>query len=145
MTAEGFDHLPGSALPAGDITIPDEEKQALDSVLGGTTSPGPALHPLHAYIATQRGIGVGVEELCALADFDVADGPMIGSMELDFSRPLRSDLTYRVEGEIVDIERKRGKTAGTFDLFTFRERLIEPDGTVAATVTNTFVLPRRNQ
>ena len=34
-------------------------------------------------------IGTGVAEICALADFDVNDGPMLGSSHLECHGPIR--------------------------------------------------------
>lgn len=136
-------HLPGTELPAGAFTITPEEQERLASALGGDALGGDP-HPIWAYIATQRGIGIGVAELCALADFDVDDGPMLGSVELTYSAPLELGVEYTVTGEIVGIERKHGRKAGTFDILTFRERLLAPDGAEVASTTNTFILPRRD-
>jgi hypothetical protein len=134
--------LPGTLLPEGTFTITAEADRELGEALGSAPSAG-APHPVWAYIATQRGIGISVADLCALADFDVADGPMLGSVEMAYARPLELDVEYRVVGEVVDIERKHGRKAGTFDVMTYRERLIAPDGAEAASSTNTFILPRR--
>jgi hypothetical protein len=143
MSVEGFEQLPGTELQAGSFTISDEENSELVRVLGGPGLEDGAAHPTWAYIATQRGIGVSVAGLCELAGFDVNDGPMLGSTELEYLAPLRTGVEYRVTGEIVGIERKQGRKAGVFDILTFRERLLEPDGGQAAVATNTFILPRR--
>jgi hypothetical protein len=127
-------------LPAGAFTITASDQAQLAAALGTDASADP--HPIWAYIATQRGIGIGVAELCALADFDVADGPLLGSVELIYSAPIEVGVEYAVTGEIVGIERKHGRKAGTFDVLTFRERLVAPDGAEVASTTNTFILPR---
>jgi hypothetical protein len=132
---------PGTELPAGSFTITPGEQGRLIGALGGTTFEG--AHLVWAYIATQRGIGISVADLCALADFDVDDGPMLGSVEMTYSRPIELGVEYRVTGEVVGIERKHGRKAGTFDVMTFRERLLAPDGAEVASATNTFILPRR--
>jgi hypothetical protein len=132
---------PGTTLPAGSFTITVGEQERLAGALGGSGFEG--AHLVWAYIATQRGIGISVAELCALADFDVQDGPMLGSVEMTYSRPLELGVEYRVTGEVVGIERKHGRKAGTFDVMTFRERLLAPDGGEVASTTNTFILPRR--
>jgi hypothetical protein len=131
-----------TALPAGSFTITASDQAQLAEALG--TDTWPDAHPIWAYIAPQRGIGIGVADLCALADFDVDDGPMLGSVELAFSAPLELDVAYTVTGEVVGIERKHGRKAGTFDVLTFRERLVAPDGSEVASTTNTFILPRRD-
>jgi hypothetical protein len=134
--------IAGTELPAGSFTITAADQEELAAALGTGASPDP--HPIWAYIATQRGIGIGVAELCALADFDVDDGPMLGSVELTYSAPIALGVEYTVTGEVVGIERKHGRTAGTFDVLTFRERLLAPDGVEVASTTNTFILPRRD-
>jgi hypothetical protein len=134
--------IAGTELPAGSFTITAADQEQLAAALGTGAWPDP--HPIWAYIATQRGIGIGVAELCALADFDVDDGPMLGSVELRYAAPLELDVEYAVTGEIVGYERKHGRKAGSFDVLTFRERLIAPDGAEVASTTNTFILPRRD-
>jgi hypothetical protein len=143
MTLAGYETLPGAPLKPGTIVIPVEERDQLASVLRIPAAPGAtSLHPLHAYIAMQRGINSSIEDLCAFADFSIDDGPLMGTLDLEITTPLEADVEYRVEGEVVDLERKSGKRM-TFDLFTYRERLIAPNGTVVAIATNSFVLPRK--
>jgi hypothetical protein len=142
MAVAGLEDLPGTELPAGAFTIGAKENADLAGVLESAAPAGDAAHPLWAYIATQRGIDIGIAELCALADFDVDDGPMLGSTKLTYGKPLRVGVEYAVQGEVIDIVRKEGKS-GTFDILSFRERLLDPDGGEAAVATNTFILPRR--
>jgi len=145
MTLEGYERIVGAPLVPGSIVIPLAERDELASVLGRPAPAGETeLHPLHAYIAMQRGIGSSIADLCAFADFDIDDGPLMGSLQVDIHQPLHAEVEYRVEGEVVDLVRKSGKRM-TFDLFTYRERLIAPDGTDTATATNSFVLPRKEQ
>jgi hypothetical protein len=132
---------PPTALPEGVFTITAEDQALLSEALGRGDAGG--AHPVWAYIATQRGIGISVADLCALADFDVNDGPMLGSVELTYAAPIELGIEYRVTGEVLGIERKHGRKAGTFDVMTFRERLLAPDGAEVASATNTFILPRR--
>ena len=87
-----FDTVPGRALTPGTISIPASEIAELAVVLGSEAPSDGSLHPLHAYIASQRGIGVTIPELCAIAEFDVNDGPMLGSLELDLVHPMKPDV-----------------------------------------------------
>jgi len=142
--AEGiFDHLAGKELPEGSFTITEEENGQLLDVVCDATTPAVDAHPLWAYVATQRGIGISVADLCLIADFDVNDGPMLGSVEIDFLGPVETDVRYRVTGEVVNVVRKHGRS-GTFDVLTYREHLSTDAGAQVASVTNTFILPRRN-
>lgn len=67
---------------------------------------------------------------------------MLGSTKLTYGEPLQVGVEYAVQGEVVDIVRKEGRS-GIFDILTFRERLLDPEGEEAASATNTFILPRR--
>jgi hypothetical protein len=139
----GFEHLPGTSLPAGEFTITRQEAESLAGALLARSSSTDAAHPIWAYIATQRGIEISIAGLCALADFDVADGPMLGSVEIEYGAPLRIGTSYRVTGEVVGLERKVGRKAGTFDILTYSLTMAGADGAVVARCTNTFILPRR--
>ncbi|MGP6177249.1 hypothetical protein ACTU6U_08110 [Microbacterium sp. A196] len=135
--------LPGTELTAGSISIPASEAAMLTEALG-TETPADELHPVYAYLATQRGIGMSVREVCALADFDIDDGPMLGSVEFGYQAPMRADTDYGVEGTILGITRKQGRGAGVFDLLDFEERLIGDGGETIASARLSFVLPRKD-
>jgi hypothetical protein len=141
MPAPGLEHLPGTALPEGTFTISETENQHVLDVVGGVAAADGSAHPLWAYIAPQRGIGIGIKDLCALADFDVDDGPMLGSSELELHAPIKIGAEYRVTGEVLSIERKQGGS-GTFDVMAFREDLLDGEQLVAVS-TSTYILPRK--
>jgi hypothetical protein len=143
MTAPGFEQLPGRVLPEGTFAITEEDDRRVLEVVGGRSHGDRLAHPLWAYIAPQRGIGIGVSEICALAGFDVADGPMLGSSHLEFHRPIELDISYRVTGQVLGIERKQG-SIGVFDVLEFREDLLGGDDELIASSTSTYILPRRD-
>jgi acyl dehydratase len=143
MPVDGFEDLPGTPLADGAFQITPEDEERVLQVVGGEPSPEGTAHPLWAYIAPQRGIGTSVAEICALADFDVNDGPMLGSSHLQYHGPIKVGVTYRVTGSVLDITRRTG-SIGTFDVMSFREDLIDDRGEPVATSTSTYILPRRN-
>ena len=134
--------ISGSALRSGSVTVTASDAARLEDVLG-SPRPSAGLHPLFAFIAAQRGIGVSVAELCEIAEFDVEDGPLLGSLDIEWSRPLHANAEYAVEGEINSLVRKHGRS-GVFDVLTFQERLVDTAG-VAATVDAIFILPRHGR
>jgi len=139
--SEDYSHLVGYRFPGGEITIPDWLAWLwCDAVLADNAAP--LLHPGLAFLAAMQGSGVTIQEIFDLAGASAASGPMFGEQRLVFERPLEVGVTYRVEGEITDVTRKRGRRAGTFDVLTFALRLRTPDGEVAATNVNTFIFPR---
>jgi acyl dehydratase len=142
VAVEGFESLPGTPLAEGSFVITPADQARMLEVVGGEPPTDGIAHPLWAYIAPQRGIGTSVAEICELADFDVNDGPMLGSSHLEYHAPIRIGVTYKVTGSVLDITRKTG-SIGTFDILAFREDLIEDDDTPVATSTSTYILPRR--
>lgn len=101
-------------------------------------------HPIYYYIATQVAMGMTVAGLCAACEFDVNDGPMMGSSEVQFAGVLMTEVPYRVSGEILGLERKRSRKLGIMDVLTYRLRLLDPDGECVLTTENVWILPRRN-
>jgi hypothetical protein len=140
MTLQGYEHLPGLRLDPGHIAIDRAEATDLAAVLGTASPRTEQLHPLYAFIATQRGIGVSVPGLCRLVGRDLT-GAIMGGIDLELFADLAPDTTYSVEGEIVDFVRKTSSSLGEFDLLTYREWLAAPTGEVVARTTNTFIFP----
>lgn len=100
-------------------------------------------HPIYYYIATQIGMGQSVAGLCAICEFDVEEGPMMGSSSVRFSGPLRVGTPYRVTGEIIGLDRKRSRKLGVMDVLTYRLRLHDEGGVQALEADNVWVLPRK--
>ena len=139
------DRLTGFALPGGTCTIPAYEHWlAADAMLSPELPPGQA-HPLYIFYLALLGMGVSIDDLYALADTTVAEGPMLGETELIQHRVLRVGTPYHVTGKITGIERRTGRRIGVFD--TMQARLeLSADLTVddpAAVCANSFIIPRR--
>ena len=128
---------------ASAYTISAEENAALCRSTGIEPADDGTAHPIYYYVATQVAMGKSVAELCAVCDFDVDDGPMMGSSEVRFSNPLRTGVPYTVSGEILSLQRKRSRKLGVMDVLTYRLRLHGPDGGAALETDNVWVLPRR--
>ena len=77
-------------------------------------------------------------------DFDIDDGPLLAECVLDFHRELREGVDYQISGLVASVEHKSGRKFGEFDLVTCVFKLIDPrmGCAPAATVTNTYALPR---
>lgn len=118
-----------------------------NAALCRSTGVGPAAdgsaHPIYYYIATQVAMGKTVAGVCETCDFDIADGPMMGSSGVVFSRTLKVDTPYTVRGEITDLVRKRSRKLGVMDVLDYRLRLIDPAGAQVLETANVWVLPRK--
>lgn len=144
MAGEHPPPVAGHSLPGGEYRITSAENRALcEALLTAPASDGTA-HPIYSYIATQSSMGVSVDGLLAMCEFDTADGPMLGSSNSRFHDVLKTDETYRVGGVILGLTRKRSKKLGVIDVLEYRLTLERTSGEPVLEVTNTWILPRRN-
>ena len=134
----------GTKLDGTEIfTISAVENAALCRSTGVEPATDGSAHPIYYYIATQVAMGQTVAGLCAVCEFDVEDGPMMGSSGVRFQSPLHTGGSYRVSGEILGLERKKSRKLGVMDVLTYRLRLHKPDGTTVLETDNVWVLPRK--
>jgi hypothetical protein len=136
---DDFQHLAGTVLPEGSLTITHADERTLSALVGARQLAGPAVHPVWLLVALVNGLGVPIADVYAMAGCRMEDGPMLGECELSIDRPLEAG-TYRVLGDILDIERKTGGS-GTFDVMRMRIRLANDSG-VAATCVALQIVPR---
>lgn len=125
------------------FTISAEENAKLCRSTGVEPATDGTAHPIYYYIATQVAMGKTVAGVCETCEFDVEDGPMMGSSGVRFSAPLRVGASYTVTGEILGLVRKKSRKLGVMDVLTYRLRLHEPDGTTVLETDNVWVLPRK--
>lgn len=126
------------------FTISADENAALCRSTGVEPAADGSAHPIFYYVATQVAMGKTVAGVCATCEFDVEDGPMMGSSGVRFSAPLRVGESYRVSGEILGLVRKQSRKLGVMDVLTYRLRLHEADGGARVLETdNVWVLPRK--
>jgi hypothetical protein len=143
MTDERVPQVAGTVLPGGEYRIGRDENRALCEALHTEPASDGTAHEIYSYIATQSGMGLSVDGLLALCQFDAADGPMLGSSNSRFLEPLKTDETYRVGGEILALTRKHSKKLGVMDILEYRLTLSRISGERVLEVTNTWLLPRR--
>ena len=145
-----FDTLPPAPDAAGIsldgttvFTISAEENAALCRSTGIEPASDGTAHPIYYYVATQVAMGKTVAGVCAACEFDVDDGPMMGSSGVKFDVPLMVGTSYKVTGEILSLIRKRSRKLGVMDVLTYRLRLHLLDGTQVLETDNVWVLPRK--
>jgi hypothetical protein len=134
----------GTSLDGTEIyVITADQNAALCRSTGVEPAPDGGAHPIYYYIATQVAMGKTVAGVCETCDFDIADGPMMGSSGVVFSGALKVDTPYTVRGEITGLVRKRSRKLGVMDVLDYRLRLIDPAGTQVLETANVWVLPRK--
>jgi len=134
-------NVSGYSLSGTPYTIAAAENARLCASVGIAPSADGTAHPIYFYIATQAGMGVTVAGLCAVCNFDVNDGPLLGGCHAEFKEPLMVDTEYAVTGEILSLTRKSSRKLGIIDLLEYRLALSR-DGRSVMTVTNNWILPR---
>ena len=137
-----YAHLAGHKLPGATFTLPEYLTWLWhDAIL--VPPDKEVAHPSLGFFVAMQGVGRTIMEIFELMDATADSGVMFGELELEFNDTLRPDATYECTAEIIGVERKVGKRAGTFDKMTFIIRAHEPGSdTVVFTCTNTFVFPR---
>ena len=146
-----MDELPPAPAVAGTsldgtkvFTITAEENAALCRSTGVEPAADGTAHPIYYYIATQVAMGKTVAGVCETCEFDVDDGPMMGSSGVRFTAPLKVGESYKVTGEILSLVRKQSRKLGVMDVLTYRLRLHPATGGEAILETdNVWVLPRK--
>jgi hypothetical protein len=126
------------------FTITAQENAALCRSTGTEPASDGRAHPIYYYIGTQLAMGKTVAGLCAVCEFDVDDGPMMGSSGVRVAEPLMVGASYKVTGEILSLVRKQSRKLGVMDVLTYRLRLHPAQGGDAVIETdNVWVLPRK--
>lgn len=123
--------------------ISAEENAALCRSTGVEPDGDGRAHPIYFFIATQVGMGETVAGLCAICEFDVEEGPMMGSSAVLFEKPLMTGQPYAVTGEIRSLTRKLSRAFGVMDLLEYELRLTSQDGELILSTRNSWALPRR--
>jgi hypothetical protein len=131
--------LRGHRLPGGryEITAADTN---IVAQLTGLTSSVP--HPIFASIAALRSLGVSIGDLCALCEFRLDDGPMLGEISLQFFSPMHAGVQYEVSAEIESLDRTVSRRLGILDRLQFVVRLVEHRVGAVAEVHFLWLLPR---
>ena len=126
------------------FVVSAEENARLCRSTGIEPAADGTAHPIWYYVATQVAMGKSVAGLCAACEFDVDDGPMMGSSGVNFSGPILVGEEYRVTGEILSLVRKQSRKLGVMDVLTYRLRLVPVSGAASVLETdNVWVLPRK--
>ncbi len=142
MSESPYAHLVGRKLPGATYTLPEYLTWLWHDTILVPPDPETA-HPSLGYFVGMQGVGLSIGELFDLMEATADSGVMFGETSLDFASTLRPGATYLCEAEIVDVERKHGRRAGTFDKMTFEIRVRDAESKEpVVTCSNTWVFPR---
>jgi hypothetical protein len=135
-----LDALVGHRFPGGERTIEAWESYLLTDCTGRDQLAGDLVHPIALFHVPIQGVGTTIAELFDLGGTSGRAGEVsLLGYDWEYERPLRSSVTYRLEGGIASAERRRRDDGSvTGDVVAFVIELFEPDGALAARVTNTW-------
>ena len=143
MTEDELHALVGQRFPGGTRTIEHWENWLLTDCTGTAQLPDRLVHPIALFHVPIQGAGTSIAEL-----FEISGARGAGSVGLDgydweYFSPLREGVEYRVEGSVIEVERTVSPESGTVaDRFVYSIELADPDGAVAARVTNHWRIRR---
>ncbi|SDU79271.1 FAS1-like dehydratase domain-containing protein [Gordonia westfalica] len=137
--------LDGRELPGSTITIEPYQSVLADYALEAGTDDSGDAHPLWGLVLSLRGMGITVDELCALAAQRPQDVLLFGNCEVVQHRPLRVGATIEVTATIEPVSRKETRHGGHLDFVTVRTAFHDRDGSSAGPVgevVNGFIFKR---
>lgn len=128
----------GHRFPGGVYTVQHWENFLLTECTGAEPLPGGMVHPVALFHMPILGSGTSIAEMFALgkAESDFSIG--IESYDWEMFKPLYEGIPYKVDGEILSVERRPSGRRGAHDRIQFQFTVAEPDGTLAARTTITW-------
>lgn len=142
MEIEELEALAGHALPGGTRRIEHWENWLLTDCTGSPQLPDALVHPIALFHIPIQGAGTSIAELFELGGVSGPGSIGLDGYDWEYFQPLREDVDYRFDGEVVEVERLQTKKGRTYDRFVFSIELRDEEGELAARVTNHWRLMR---
>jgi len=132
--------LVGHRFPGGVRRIEHWENFLLTDCTGSAQLPDGLVHPIALFHVPIQGAGTSIAELFELGGVGDAGAGAVGleSYDWEYFLALRENVDYRVDGAIVSAEPRTTSTGRPYDHLAFSIELREPDGDLAARITNTW-------
>ena len=138
MTDEELAALVGTRFPGGDYTVAHWENALLTDCTERAPMSGDLAHPIVLFHVPIQGVGMSIGQLFELGGGDGRAGSVtLLDYDWEYLLPVREHVTYHIEGGIVSADRTRDEHGvSVHDDIAFSIELCEPEGAVAARVTN---------
>jgi len=137
--------LQGRVLPGGRITIEPHESAIGDHALHARDDGAGIAHPYWFIVASLRGMGISVSELCALAHQSADDTLLFGACEVVQDTPMMVGTSYRSTAEITEIDSRLTRDGSRLDSLVVVVHLFEDsnasDAPIGA-ITSTYLFKR---
>ncbi|MGE4426487.1 MAG: hypothetical protein AB7G37_08565 [Solirubrobacteraceae bacterium] len=142
--AEPYAALAGYRLPGATVELGPHTAWLWSHSILAEPVAGEA-EPTVGWLLAMQGLGLPLDDLFALVDADARTGVVLGEAELEFGPPLRVGERYHATATIVDVVRKTGVRAGTFDRLRLRIVLHDLEDVPVFTLVNHLVFPRADR
>lgn len=136
--------LDGRELPGAEIPVEAYESALADHALLAPPGPDPEqAHPLWLVVLALRGMGITVDELCALADTRAQDTLLYGTCGLEQHRAVLAGHTFRTTAVVGPVTRKESRSGAVLDFVTVVVEVHDRDDDVpVGSVSHGFVIKR---
>lgn len=128
----------GHRFPGGVYTIEHWENFLLTECTGGELLPGGMVHPIALFHVPILGSGTTIAEMFALGQAEADSSIGIESYDWEIFKPLVEATPYRIDGQIVSVERRLAGRRGPHDRIQFQFTVAEENGALAARTTVTW-------
>ncbi|CAB4846926.1 unannotated protein [freshwater metagenome] len=145
MSAPDLDdlrQLAGRVLPGGSLRIAPYEVAIADDALESPHREGGRPHPIWLVIASLRGLGITVDELCELARKSPQDTLLIGDVEISHRAPLSSGTEYLTTARIGAVDRRETRDGGVLDTLVVIVDVLDDTRATMGQVTSTYLVKR---
>lgn len=137
------DAISGRELPGGRIAVEPHEAAIGDVALRAEPDPGGLAHPIWFVIASLRGMGITVDELCLLAHQQAGDLLLFGTCEVVQDRPMLVGATYSTAAWIGDVDSRTTRDGSRLDSVEVVVTITDIEGPEMGRVTSTYLFKRR--
>jgi hypothetical protein len=134
--------LRGRRLPGAELTIERRESVIADEALRAPDAATDVAHPIWFVIASLRGLGISMDELCDLAGKRDVDTLLYGGVEIVQAHPLLVGETYRTTAEVTGVGRKTTRDGSALDMVDVVVRVLDVAQTECGSVTSTYLFKR---
>jgi hypothetical protein len=143
--AELSPDLAGRNLPGDTTTITEFESRIADHALLRPNDDVAQAHSLWFLVIALRGMGISVDDLCALADKRPQDTLLFGTCEIEQRHPLEVGSTYRTTASITDTSRRTTRDGSVLDSITVVVTLFDANDRNMGSVDSVYLFKRGHE
>jgi hypothetical protein len=135
VTQAELSALVGHKFAGGSYRIQHWENWLLTNCTGAEPLPDGVVHPIALFHVPILGAGTSITELFALGQASGAGSVGLEGYDWEYFVTLQEDIEYRMEGGIIEAERRTADDGRVYDRVAFSIELFD-DAVLVARITN---------